>query len=92
MPLVTLPAHFDGEKICLDEPYMLHPNVKLMVVVLSEKKDSMGSSWVRLGQLPEIFKSLPHLSETEARDFANDIHEIRTQFEGEELRDPWESC
>jgi hypothetical protein len=47
---------------------MLHPNVKLMVVVLSEKNDNMGSSRVRLGDLPEIFKSLPSLSKAEASD------------------------
>ncbi len=92
MPLVTLPAHFDGKNICLDEPYSLSPNVKLMVVVLSEKQEMPETSRVQLGDLPEIFTSLPHLSEVEQSDFTKDIHHIRTQFEGEELKDPWESC
>jgi hypothetical protein len=77
MPLITLPTHFDGEKICLDEPYSLRPNIKLMVVVLSEQKDDKKPSSVRLGDLPEIFRSLPHFSETEAKDFEKDIDEIK---------------
>ena len=67
MPLVTLPAHFDGKKICLDEPYPLYPNVKLMVVVLSENQETFGASRVRLKDLPGIFNSLPHLSEVNVR-------------------------
>lgn len=34
MPTVSLPAHFDGERIVLDEPYELPPNVPLVVTVL----------------------------------------------------------
>lgn len=92
MPLTILPAHFDGEKICLDEPYSLRPNLKLMIVVLSEQRDDKKPSSVRLGDLPEIFRSLPHFSEAEAKDFKEDIYEIRTEIKGEELRNPWESC
>ncbi len=29
-----LPAHFDGERIQLDEPFSLAPNTKLLVTVL----------------------------------------------------------
>jgi hypothetical protein len=79
MPLITLPAHFDGDKICLDEPYALRPNIRLMVVVLSDRQDDKAPSGVRLGELPEILKSLPHLSQTEMIEFEKDIYEIRTQ-------------
>ena len=91
MPLVTLPAHFDGNKICLDESFPLHPNARLMVVILPEQKKESPSCNLHLGELPELFESLPHLSHTELADFEKDIHEIQTQFNQEELTDPWES-
>ena len=31
MPLISLPAHFDGNKICLDETFDLEPDTKLIV-------------------------------------------------------------
>jgi len=34
MKAITLPAHFDGEQIRLDEPYVLEPDTKLLVTVL----------------------------------------------------------
>ena len=36
MPLTALAAHFDGEKICLDESFLLKPNMKLLVTILSD--------------------------------------------------------
>ena len=35
MPAVTLKAHFDGERIVLDEPFDIQPNSPLMVTVLT---------------------------------------------------------
>lgn len=35
MKTVSVTAHFDGERIRLDEPLDLEPNAKLMVTVLS---------------------------------------------------------
>ncbi len=34
MPIIALLAHFDGEQICLDEPFELEPNTKLIVTIL----------------------------------------------------------
>ena len=39
----TIPAHFDGEHILLDEAVELEPNAKLLVTVLS--KDLEGEAW-----------------------------------------------
>ena len=36
MQVVSLPAHFDGRQIVLDEPYDLPPNASLVVTVLSD--------------------------------------------------------
>ncbi len=40
MKTITLPAHFDGEKICVDEPCDLKKNTKLIVTVLPLSEDN----------------------------------------------------
>ena len=40
MNAVTLKAHYDGERICLDEQFDLRPEAKLLVVVLSSADES----------------------------------------------------
>lgn len=47
MSNVSIPAHFDGERILLDEPVELEPNTKLIVTVLG-KSDTEHESWLRL--------------------------------------------
>jgi len=42
----TIPAHFDGEHILLDEPVELEPNTKLLVTVLP--KDVEREAWLNL--------------------------------------------
>lgn len=39
MKTVTLTAHFDGERIQLDEPYALPPKTRLLVTILPEEAD-----------------------------------------------------
>jgi hypothetical protein len=47
--MITLSAHYDGERICLDEEFELEPNSKLIVTVLPEEEiDSEHESWVNL--------------------------------------------
>ncbi len=49
MKTITLPAHFDGERIRLDEPYELKPDTKLLVTVLpEEQEDEEREAWFRL--------------------------------------------
>ena len=49
MPMIALPAHFDGERICLDEPFDLEPNTKLIVTILSgQEPDNEYESWLHL--------------------------------------------
>ena len=49
MPMIAIPAHFDGERICLDEPFDLEPNAKLIVTILSAREsDSEYAAWLRL--------------------------------------------
>jgi len=49
MPIVALSAHYDGERICLDEKYDLKPDSRLIVTILPpEDTDSEHESWLRL--------------------------------------------
>ena len=34
MPLLTIPAHYDGSRVLLDEAVQLRPNTRLIVTVL----------------------------------------------------------
>ena len=49
MPIIALLAHFDGERICLDEPFDLEPNTKLIVTVLPRQvPDNEREGWLLL--------------------------------------------
>ncbi len=54
MNTVTLPAHFDGQQIVLDEPYPMEPNTRLTVVIVPELASSESmeeeerAAWLRL--------------------------------------------
>ena len=49
MAVVSLPAHFDGERICLDEPFDLEPDAKLIVTILPRQgPDNEHESWLLL--------------------------------------------
>jgi hypothetical protein len=49
MPIVALPAHYDGERICLDEEFNLEPNSKLIVTVLPiDEADAEHEDWLHL--------------------------------------------
>ncbi|MEW6350510.1 MAG: hypothetical protein AB1646_15710 [Thermodesulfobacteriota bacterium] len=46
MPAVTLKAHFDGERIVLDEPFEIPPNSPLMVTVLPSFEAVAEEDWI----------------------------------------------
>ena len=49
MPIISLSAHFDGKQICLDEPFDLKPDAKLIVTVLPEREsDDEHRAWLTL--------------------------------------------
>lgn len=49
MPIMTLPAHFDGERICLNEPFDLKPDAKLIITILpKEEYENEHEAWVFL--------------------------------------------
>ncbi|PSB24752.1 hypothetical protein [Stenomitos frigidus] len=47
MDTVSLSAHFDGERIVLDEPFNLEPNTRLIITILP-KQDAERESWLSL--------------------------------------------
>lgn len=49
MNTITLPAHFDGNKIVLDEPFDMEPNTRLIVTILPEEQsDPERDDWANL--------------------------------------------
>jgi hypothetical protein len=50
MPRVTLKAHYDGERILLDEPFEIPPNSPLLVTVLSATEALLGEDWIQGAQ------------------------------------------
>jgi hypothetical protein len=52
----SIPAHFDGERILLDEPIDLEPNAKLIITVLP-KSDAEREAWLQLSKskLEDLF-------------------------------------
>jgi hypothetical protein len=51
MDRVTLRAHFDGQKICLDEPFEMEPDTELIVTVLPKRSmDEERAEWFRLSE------------------------------------------
>ena len=52
MPSRTVRAHFDGEHIRLDEPWLLEPDTPLLVIILPQQHDeSEQTDWGWLSQL-----------------------------------------
>ncbi len=46
MSVMTVKAHFDGEKVCLDEPIDLPPNTRVLVTTPQrDKNDPFREEW-----------------------------------------------
>ena len=49
MPMIAIPAHFDGKQICLDEPFDLEPDTKLIITILPRHvSDDEREGWLNL--------------------------------------------
>ena len=79
MPMIAVPAHFDGERICLDEPFDLEPNAKLIVTILpGQKSDNEHEAWLQLsGQ--RLFDAY---GENEPEYSSNLLKEVNPDYEG----------
>ncbi len=79
MPMIAVPAHFDGEHICLDEPFALEPNAKLIVTILpSQQSNSERIDWLRLSgqRLKDAY------GENELAYSADLLKEVNPDYEG----------
>jgi hypothetical protein len=50
MEAISIPAHFDGNQILLDQHFELKPNAKLLVTVLPNQDDE-HLAWSNLSML-----------------------------------------
>lgn len=51
MNAITLPAHFDGSQIQLDQPFEMESDTKLMVTILpKQQQDAERQDWRFLSQ------------------------------------------
>ena len=50
METINLPAHFDGSRIQLDEPFEMEPDTRLVVTVLPKQQDDERRDWQLLSQ------------------------------------------
>ncbi len=79
MPMIALPAHFDGERICLDESFNLKPNTKLIVTVLpGQESDDEYEAWLHLSgqRLEEAY------GENEPEYSSDLLKEVNPDYEG----------
>ncbi len=79
MPTVALQAHYDGERIILDEPFDLPAHAPLIVTVLpaaSEPESDTEEGWLRATAASDAFAFL-----------ADPVEDIYTVADGEPFRD-----
>ena len=79
MPTVALQAHYDGERIVLDEPFELPTHASLMVTVLPaalEPESDAEEVWLRATAASSAFAFL-----------ADPAEDIYTVADGEPFRD-----
>ena len=77
METVVLRAHFDGEKILLDEPYELKPNMEILVTVLpAENGEREDWTHLSLASLSRAF------DEDEPEYSLESIKEANPEYEG----------
>jgi len=79
MPMIAVPAHFDGEQICLDEPFDLEQNAKLIVTILSEQEsDNEHDAWLHLSG-----KRLEDAYRQKEPEYSSDfLKEVNPDYEG----------
>lgn len=77
MDTTSIPAHFDGERILLDEPIELEPDTKLIVTILP-KHDAERESWLLLSG-----KGLEGAYAEEEEEYSlSSIKEANPEYEG----------
>ncbi len=78
MPLIALAAHYDGERICLDENFDIKPDTRLIVTILPEKiSDIERENWLNLSD-----KTLSNAYGDDEPEYSiNSIKEVNPYYE-----------
>lgn len=78
MPIIALPAHFDGERICLDEPFDFEPDTRLIVTILPRQEpDNEHETWLLLSG-----KRLEHAYGENEPEYSSDLlKEVNADYE-----------
>jgi hypothetical protein len=77
MNTLSVPAHFDGEHILLDQELALEPDTKLIVTVLP-KNDTEREEWMNLSS-----KRLEDAYDPDEIEYSLDlIKEVNPEYEG----------
>ncbi len=75
----TLRAHFDGDRILIDEPYELELDTELLITVLPKVSDEEREDWVRLS-----LESLARAYSDDEPEYSQDsIKEANPEYVGE---------
>jgi len=51
MSPITLKAHYDGEKVQIDEPFDLLPDTPLLITVISPSLEEERLDWIRFSKI-----------------------------------------
>jgi hypothetical protein len=74
----TLRAHFDGNRILIDEPYELEPDTALLITILPKASDEEREDWVRLS-----LESLARAYSDDEPEYTSDsIKEANPDYDG----------
>lgn len=84
MQLITLPAHFDGEKICLDVPYELKRNYELFVVVMPRDEDEVKTEHLKGVPGKQLLKHMGVISSHDAKMMTKAIEEGCERIDSDE--------
>jgi hypothetical protein len=77
MDSISVPAHFDGERILLDEPIELAPNTRLIVTILPNS-DEEHEAWLQLSM-----KGLSAAYSEDEEEYSLDsVKEANPEYEG----------
>jgi hypothetical protein len=80
MPITTLTGHFDGNQICIDEPYKIQPNTKLIITILPKNEFDLieNESWYNLS-----YSGLNAGYGNEEPEYSNELlREVNLDYEG----------
>jgi hypothetical protein len=77
MKSLSIPAHFDGTQILLDEDIQLENNAKLLVTVLPSQDDE-HLAWLNLSR-----QGIANVDDSDEEEYSLDlIKEVNPEYEG----------